>query len=68
MPEAAHQDNSFAHQGDGDNPEVATKLELAAAYEEMGDNAGAKELYLEALNEGSSAQKTFAQAKLNSLS
>jgi len=68
MPEATHQDNSFSHQGEGDNPEVATKLELAAAYEEMGDNAGAKELYLEALNEGSGAQKTFAQAKLNSLS
>lgn len=68
MPEAAHQDNSFSNQDEADNPEVATKLELAAAYEEMGDNAGAKELYLEALNEGSGAQKTFAQAKLNSLS
>jgi pilus assembly protein FimV len=50
-----------------DNPEVATKLELAAAYEEMGDNAGAIELYQEALGEGSQAQKDFAKAKLANL-
>ena len=35
-----------------DNPEVATKLELAAAYEEMGDRDGARELYQEAVSEG----------------
>lgn len=52
---------------EADNPEVATKLELAAAYEEMGDNAGAIELYQEALGEGSRAQKDFAKAKLASL-
>lgn len=52
---------------EADNPEVATKLELAAAYEEMGDNAGAIELYQEALSEGSRAQKDFAKAKLASL-
>lgn len=47
-----------------DNPEVATKLELAAAYEEMGDRDGAKELYLEAVNEGSPTQQEAARAKL----
>lgn len=52
---------------DVDNPEVATKLELAAAYEEMGDNSGASELYQEALAEGSKSQQEFARAKLASL-
>lgn len=50
-----------------DNAEVATKLELATAYEEMGDNEGARELYQEALMEGSSAQQDIARAKLASL-
>jgi pilus assembly protein FimV len=51
-----------------DNPEVATKLELAAAYEEMGDRDGARELYQEAVNEGSPAQQDAARAKLSALS
>ncbi|MCX7155931.1 MAG: hypothetical protein NTW45_05760 [Rhodocyclales bacterium] len=50
-----------------DNPEVATKLELAAAYEEMGDKDGARELFKEALAEGSPAQQKAARAKLDSL-
>lgn len=51
-----------------DDPEVATKLELAAAYEEMGDKEGARELYQEALAEGSLAQQERARAKLAALS
>lgn len=50
-----------------DNPEVATKLELAAAYEEMGDKDGARELFKEALAEGSPSQQKAARAKLDSL-
>ncbi len=50
-----------------DNPEVATKLELAMAYEEMGDHDGAKELFQEALAEGSPAQQKVARAKLDSI-
>ena len=50
-----------------DNPEVATKLELAMAYEEMGDKDGARELFQEALAEGSPAQQKAARAKLDSL-
>ncbi len=50
-----------------DNPEVATKLELAAAYEEMGDREGARELYQEALAEGSAGQQEAARTKLASL-
>ena len=50
-----------------DNPEVVTKLELAAAYAEMGDKDGARELFQEALAEGSPAQQKAARAKLDSL-
>jgi pilus assembly protein FimV len=50
-----------------DNPEVSTKLELAAAYEEMGDRDGARELYQEAVSEGSPAQQEAARAKLAAL-
>lgn len=58
---------SVAGNEETENSEVATKLELAAAYEEMGDNSGASELYQEALAEGSKSQQEFARAKLASL-
>lgn len=51
-----------------DNPEVATKLELAQAYEEMGDLEGARELLKEVANEGSEAQRAKAREKLDQLS
>ncbi len=51
-----------------DNPEVATKLELAQAYEEMGDLEGARELLSEVVNEGSESQQAQARAKLDQLS
>lgn len=47
-----------------DNPEVGTKLELAIAYEEMGDKEGARELLQEVLSEGSPAQQEKARDKL----
>ena len=50
-----------------DNPEVATKLELAQAYEEMGDKDGARELLQEVLKEGSAAQQETASARLAQL-
>lgn len=50
-----------------DDPEVATKLELAQAYEEMGDREGARELLTEVVNEGSAAQRAAAQARLDQL-
>ena len=46
------------------NEEAATKLDLAKAYEEMGDFEGASELLQEVLNEGDSAQKEKARAIL----
>jgi len=47
-----------------DNPEVATKLELAQAYEEMGDKEGMRELLQEVLAEGNAAQQELARSKL----
>jgi pilus assembly protein FimV len=44
--------------------EVVTKLELAQAYEEMGDKEGARELLQEVLAEGNSQQKETARNKL----
>lgn len=47
--------------------DVATKLDLARAYQEMGDKDGAKELLKEVMAEGSSAQKAEAQNLLTGL-
>ena len=47
--------------------EVATKLDLAKAYEDMGDKDGARELLNEVLKEGDAAQKGQAQQMLSSL-
>jgi pilus assembly protein FimV len=44
--------------------EVATKLDLAKAYEEMGDLEGARELLQEVLKEGNAEQQEKAQAIL----
>jgi pilus assembly protein FimV len=47
--------------------EVATKLDLAKAYEEMGDKDGARELLNEVMNDGDSVQKGQAQQLLAKL-
>jgi pilus assembly protein FimV len=44
--------------------EVATKLDLAKAYEEMGDKDGARELLNEVLKEGDAAQQQQAKQML----
>ncbi|GAB4057762.1 FimV/HubP family polar landmark protein [Uliginosibacterium sediminicola] len=46
------------------NDEVSTKLELARAYEEMGDMEGARELLEEVINDGADQQKEQARALL----
>ena len=48
--------------------DVATKLELAHAYEEMGDKEGARELLQEVIQEGNAEQQESARAKLAQLS
>lgn len=48
--------------------EVATKLELAHAYDEMGDKEGARELLQEVMQEGNAEQQASARTKLAQLS
>jgi pilus assembly protein FimV len=47
--------------------EVATKLDLAKAYEEMGDKDGARELLNEVLKEGDAGQRGQAKQMLSNL-
>ncbi|HET7362694.1 MAG TPA: FimV/HubP family polar landmark protein [Burkholderiales bacterium] len=47
--------------------EVATKLDLAKAYEEMGDKDGARELLKEVMKDGDSAQRGTAEQLLAKL-
>ena len=47
--------------------EVATKLDLAKAYQEMGDAAGAREILDEVLRDGDEQQRDSAQAMLAQL-
>jgi pilus assembly protein FimV len=47
--------------------EIATKLDLAKAYEEMGDKDGARELLNEVMKDGDAAQKGQAQQLLTKL-
>jgi pilus assembly protein FimV len=53
--------------GDAQWQEVATKLDLAKAYEEMGDKDGARELLNEVLKEGDSAQQDQARNLLQTM-
>jgi len=55
-----------ANDAPGD-PEVDTKLELARAYEEMGDKDGARELLEEVLAEGSAGQQEQARLVMSRL-
>jgi pilus assembly protein FimV len=47
--------------------EVATKLDLAKAYQEMGDAAGAREILDEVLRDGDDQQRESAQALMQQL-
>lgn len=52
---------------DDDWQEVATKLDLAKAYQEMGDIAGAREILDEVLRDGDAQQRESAQALMQQL-
>jgi len=52
---------------DGQWHDAATKLDLAKAYQEMGDVDGAREILQEVLNEGDDQQKSEAQSLLAKL-
>jgi pilus assembly protein FimV len=47
--------------------EVATKLDLAQAYIDMGDNDGARDILKEVLTEGDDGQRTEAKEMLSHL-
>ena len=52
---------------DGQWHDAATKLDLAKAYQEMGDTDGAREILQEVLHEGDEQQKSEAQGLLAKL-
>jgi pilus assembly protein FimV len=52
---------------DGHWYDVQTKFDLAKAYQEMGDRAGAKEILQEVIKEGDAEQQTQAKTLLASL-
>ena len=52
---------------DGQWHDAATKLDLAKAYQEMGDVEGAREILQEVLHEGDDQQKAEAEALLSKL-
>ncbi len=52
---------------DGQWHDAATKLDLAKAYQEMGDVEGAREILQEVLHEGDDQQKAEAQALMTKL-
>ena len=52
---------------DGQWHDAATKLDLAKAYQEMGDVDGAREILQEVLHEGDEQQKTEAKTLLDKL-
>jgi pilus assembly protein FimV len=47
--------------------EIATKIDLARAYQEMGDNDGAKEILQEVVQEGDAEQQESARVILGNL-
>jgi pilus assembly protein FimV len=53
---------------DGQWHDAATKLDLAKAYQEMGDVEGAREILQEVLHEGDDQQKAEAKSLLSKLS
>ena len=64
---AAGGGNGSAAAPDARWQEVATKLDLAKAYEEMGDKDGARELLKEVMKEGDAAQQQRAQTMLQGI-
>jgi pilus assembly protein FimV len=63
QPGAAEQE--LASEPDtGASEEIATKLDLAKAYEDMGDIEGARELLQEILKEGNASQRETAKSAL----
>jgi len=60
-------DMDFDENMGDDSDEIATKLDLARAYVDMGDSDGAKEILKEVISEGTEEQKGEAQALIDSV-
>lgn len=63
----AEEDMDAAAQSGDEEQEAATKLELAKAYEEMGDREGARELLQEVMKEGDATHQQRAREMLAEL-
>lgn len=63
--DAEESGSSMVFATDGD--EIATKMDLARAYMDMGDHEGARNILDEVLQEGSDGQKQEAQSLLDSI-
>ena len=66
-PERPAQDDPTPSVLDGQWHDAATKLDLAKAYQEMGDVDGAREILQEVLHEGDEQQKSEARSLLAKL-
>lgn len=67
LDDGAAPGESVAESRDEHWQEVATKLDLAKAYQEMGDASGAREILEEVQREGDEGQREAAQAMLDQL-
>ena len=61
-PDKATDEDPTPSVRDGQWHDAATKLDLAKAYQEMGDVEGAREILQEVLHEGDEQQKAEAQS------
>jgi pilus assembly protein FimV len=66
-PEPQFEDEDTAEMPPSEMNEVATKLDLARAYLDMGDPDGARSILGEVVEEGNEAQREEAQQLLDSL-
>jgi len=65
--DAAAPIETTAENKDDNWQDVATKLDLAKAYHEMGDASGAREILEEVMREGDAEQRESAQALFEQL-
>ena len=66
-PELSDTDDSTEDPDNADSMDVGTRLDLARAYIEMGDNSAAKNMLNEVVQHGDSGQRASAQAMLMTL-
>jgi pilus assembly protein FimV len=66
-PELSDTDDSTEDLDNADSMDVGTRLDLARAYIEMGDNSAAKNMLNEVVQHGDADQRASAQAMLMTL-